>query len=175
MRYVPGRRFSVNARTTRVIPRLFARNERVILLFDTQVGPMALVMVGAILVGSIGTVWAGTVTPRGRPIPQVTNTPPENRQQPIDSHGTPHGRLLPRAALVHTWRYDEGGQAELTFARGQEIGRFNMGSTVILLLPPDSVTWAPSLSPGTPVRMGMVVGSMVSGPLAPRSAGGRTI
>nr|VFJ50181.1 MAG: phosphatidylserine decarboxylase [Candidatus Kentron sp. FM]VFJ75687.1 MAG: phosphatidylserine decarboxylase [Candidatus Kentron sp. FM]VFK22363.1 MAG: phosphatidylserine decarboxylase [Candidatus Kentron sp. FM] len=128
MRYVPGRLFSVNAGTTRVIPRLFARNERVIFRFDTQIGPMALVMVGAIFVGSIDTVWAGTITPS-------------------------------RRRAIHAWRYGDEQQTEFSFQRGQEIGRFNMGSTVILLLPPDSVTWAPPLHPGMPIKMGTVMGS----------------
>jgi len=136
MRHVPGRLFSVNASTTRVIPRLFARNERVVMHFDTTADTraqggekklMALVMVGAIFVGSIETVWAGTVTP---------------------SH----------VRSTRTWQYDELQQSEYTFQQGQEIGRFNMGSTVILLFPPDTVTWDPSLYPGAPLRMGMPIG-----------------
>lgn len=132
MRYVPGRLFSVNAATVRVIPRLFARNERVILLFDTEAGPMALVMVAAIFVGGIETVWAGSVA-------------------------------SPRRSAVHTWRYGHGNDSRGPgpFRRAEEIARFNMGSTVVLLFPPDSVTWDPSLSPGAPVRMGASVGRAI--------------
>nr|VFK32777.1 MAG: phosphatidylserine decarboxylase [Candidatus Kentron sp. MB]VFK76541.1 MAG: phosphatidylserine decarboxylase [Candidatus Kentron sp. MB] len=129
MRYIPGRLFSVNAATTRVIPRLFMRNERVIMVFDTATGPLALVMVGAIFVGGIETVWAGPITP---------------------SHGQ----------STSIWRYDESRHPELTFQQGQEIARFNMGSTVILLSPPGSVDWAPSLQAGAPLRMGAPIGVM---------------
>lgn len=136
MRYVPGRLFSVNAATTRVIPRLFARNERVIGLFDTAIGPLALVMVGAIFVGSIETVWAGTVTPAPR-------------------------------RIAHIRRYGHERRAESAFRRGQEIGRFNMGSTVILLFPPDGIAWAPDLYPGAPIEMGTTIGHVIR--VQPRS------
>jgi phosphatidylserine decarboxylase len=101
MVYVPGRLFSVNQRTTRVVPNLFARNERVICLFETAFGPMALILVGAIFVGCIETVWAGTVTPN-------------------------------RSSQIQHWRYPEKTAPFLQ--RGEEMGRFNMGSTVIVLL-----------------------------------------
>ncbi len=101
MVYVPGRLFSVNQRTTRVVPNLFARNERVICLFETEFGPMALILVGALFVGSIETVWAGTVTPN-------------------------------RSSKIEHWHYSE--QTAPVLQRGAEMGRFNMGSTVIVLL-----------------------------------------
>jgi phosphatidylserine decarboxylase len=120
MVHVPGRLFSVNASTSRVVPSLYARNERLVCLFDTAVGPMALVLVGAIFVGSMQTVWAGEVTP-------------------------PYGHQ------VVTTRYDG---ADIRLARGAELGRFNMGSTVIVLFPRDRITWADERLPGWPVRMG---------------------
>ncbi len=127
MVYVPGRLFSVNPATARALPGLFARNERVACLFDTAVGPMALVMVGALFVGSIETVWAGEVTPPPRKAVDVTV-------------------------------YPETGQHAVTLARGAELGRFNMGSTVILLFGPRTVSWARELAPDLPVRMGQALG-----------------
>ncbi|MBA3564706.1 MAG: phosphatidylserine decarboxylase, partial [Gammaproteobacteria bacterium] len=103
MIFVPGRLFSVNDATARSVPRLFARNERVIAIFETSAGPLAVVLVGALCVGSIETVWAGEVTPGG-------------------------GRRLARR------RYPDHGPGALRFERNAEIGRFNMGSTVIVLL-----------------------------------------
>jgi phosphatidylserine decarboxylase len=121
---VPGRLFSVNLTTSRLVPRLFARNERVIALFETPWGPLAVILVGAIFVASIDTVWAGTLTP------------PSRRSAAADP-ATP-----------------------LQLGRGAEMGRFNMGSTVILLLPPGRVNWGPQLRPGLPVRMGQRLGRM---------------
>ncbi len=121
MIHVPGRLFSVNPATTRVIPSLFARNERVVSLFDTAVGPMALVKVGAVNVGSIETVWAGEVTP-------------------------PAGRV------VRTFRY--AGDEAISLKKGEEMGRFNMGSTVIVVFGPDAVEWADGIQPGATVRLG---------------------
>ena len=120
MLHVPGRLFSVNPPTTRAVPRLFARNERVACLFDTDAGPMALVMVGAMNVASIETVWAGEITP-------------------------------PAARTVRAWTYPEG---EVRLEKGAELGRFNMGSTVILLFAKDRIRWEPDYAPGSPVRMG---------------------
>lgn len=128
--HVPGRLFSVNATTAARVSRLYARNERVVTVFDTAVGLLAVVLVGAIFVGGIETVWQGPVTPpRGR------------RLQPLP---------LPTPAP--------------TLARGAELGRFNMGSTVILLLPRGSVAWLPQQSRGLPVRMGTALGLLTSEP-----------
>ncbi len=126
MVHVPGRLFSVNPATARAVPRLFARNERVVSLFDTAVGPMALVKVGALFVAGIETVWAGLVTP-------------------------PAGRTVRR------WVYPREEAPALR--RGEEMGRFNMGSTVILLFGPDAVAWAPELAHGSGVCMGQPIGS----------------
>ncbi|HLA75072.1 MAG TPA: archaetidylserine decarboxylase [Gammaproteobacteria bacterium] len=130
MTYVPGRLFSVNTRTARAVPRLFARNERVITIFDTEAGPMAVILVGALFVGSMETVWEGTITP-------------------------PYGRS------VHTWDYrrQEAG-SPIILERGQELGRFNMGSTVIVLFGPNQMDWDSAITEDAPTRMGQLLGRL---------------
>jgi phosphatidylserine decarboxylase len=126
---VPGRLFSVNAATTRVVKRLFARNERVAsLMKNPVVGDFYLIAVGAIFVGSIETVWHGVVTP-------------------------PHGGFLQR------WDYDD--DPSLHLAKNQEMGRFNMGSTVILLFKPGTVRWTEELQVDTPVSLGQKLGEII--------------
>jgi phosphatidylserine decarboxylase len=126
MLHIPGRLFSVNPTTTRLVPSLFARNERVVCLFDTAAGPMAIILVGAIFVASIDTVWAGAVAPASR--------------------------------RVATWHYGEQLAKPIELARGQEMGRFNMGSTVILLYGPEQMDWLDTLQAGTELRMGAQIG-----------------
>lgn len=121
--HIPGRLFSVNTATAAQVPRLFARNERVVCLFETDFGPMALILVGALFVGSMSTVWAGDITPRRK---------------------ARSSELGPRDAPIR-------------LERGAEMGRFNMGSTVILLLE-RGVQWAPALVPGSVVRVGESIG-----------------
>jgi phosphatidylserine decarboxylase len=120
--YVPGRLFSVNAATAAGVPRLFARNERVLTLFDTAFGQMALIMVGALNVGSMATVWAGDITPAPRRA--VTTLPPRS----------------------------------VTLDKGEELGRFNMGSTVILLFEKNRAALNPSLRAGARVKLGESIG-----------------
>jgi phosphatidylserine decarboxylase len=120
--YVPGRLFSVNAVTAAQVPRLFARNERVITLFDTAGGEMALILVGALNVGSMATVWAGDITPAARRV--VTALPPQ----------------------------------AVTLEKGEEMGRFNMGSTVILLFQAGRARWHPETRAGATVRLGQSLG-----------------
>lgn len=120
--YVPGRLFSVNAVTAAQVPRLFARNERVITLFDTAGGQMALILVGALNVGSMATVWAGDVTPAARRV--ITTLPPQ----------------------------------AVTLEKGEEMGRFNMGSTVILLFQAGRARWHPETRAGATVRLGQSLG-----------------
>jgi phosphatidylserine decarboxylase len=128
MIHVPGRLFSVNDTTTRRVPRLFARNERVICLFETDLGPMAVILVGAIFVASIETVWAGLITPASR--------------------------------QVRRWDYPPGRSEEpIRLDKGEEMGRFNMGSTVILLFGKDRVEWLDALEPGQTVKMGQTLGN----------------
>lgn len=133
--YVPGRLFSVAPHTTRAINRLFTRNERLVCLFDTATGPMAVVMVGAIFVSCMETVWCGTVNPR-------------------------MGMALQARDFTHA----TGTPVELT--RGSEMGRFNMGSTVILLFGPGQATWSGDLAAGRPVRTGQAIGTLQPGPPA---------
>ncbi|MEM7260019.1 MAG: archaetidylserine decarboxylase, partial [Pseudomonadota bacterium] len=124
MHYVPGRLFSVAPHTVRTVPRLFARNERVVALFDSSAGKLAMVLVGAINVAAIETVWAGLITP------------------PAGSH------------IKHC---DYSTEQQIKLVKGQEMGRFNMGSTVILLAEHGSI-WQDSLREGSTVRMGELIG-----------------
>lgn len=132
MLHVPGRLFSVNDTTTRQVPRLFARNERVISLFETELGPMAVILVGAIFVSSIETVWAGAITPVARQV-CTWNYPPEIPTEPV------------------------------FLEKGKEMGRFNMGSTVILLFGKDAMDWMEELTPGQTVYVGEQIGSTQAG------------
>jgi phosphatidylserine decarboxylase len=124
MVYIPGKLFSVNPVTAENVPNLFARNERVACIFDTAAGPMALVLVGAMIVGSVETVWSGVVAPGSG---QVTAT-----------------------------RY-EGEQAR-QFAKGEEMGRFRLGSTVVMVMPKGCVRWNDEQVAGKQVRMGEAFG-----------------
>lgn len=122
MIYVPGKLFSVNGLTASHVPNLFARNERVVCLFDTELGPMAMVLVGAMFVASMCTTWSGVVTPT-RPR-KVTQT-----------------------------RYQE----PVVLNRGDEMGYFNFGSTVILLFGKDRIRWEDGCQAGAKVRMGQAI------------------
>lgn len=125
--YAPGRLFSVNPATARTMKNLFGRNERVICHVDTPAGPSALVLVGALFVGSMETVWHGQITP------------PHNRKSP-----------LPPANPGLRNRQ-----------RGEEVGRFNMGSTVVLVFPPDAVQFDQCLKPGQAISMGNAIGKLL--------------
>jgi phosphatidylserine decarboxylase len=126
MIHVPGRLFSVNRVTTSAVHNLFARNERLICEFETDNGPMIMILVGAIFVGSMETVWSGLVTPVSRRI----------------SH----------------WNYTRQPPEQIFLRKGEEMGRFNMGSTVILLFPENRVDWDPEHVAGQHVRMGQRIG-----------------
>jgi len=131
--YVPGRLFSVNDTTARTVPRLFARNERVILQFDGACGPCVLVLVGALFVGSMSTVWHGDIAPRRA-----------------------------RAAVALPLPAAVGAPAPARLARSAELGRFNMGSTVIVLLPPGAAAWEGALAPASVLRVGQPIGRLIS-------------
>ncbi len=122
MIHVPGALFSVNPTTARGVPGLFARNERVVCVFDSARGPWVLVLVGATIVGSMATVWHGVVNP-------------------------------PRPGTVRQWAYEPG---QHLLRQGQEMGRFLLGSTVVLLLP-GPLGFDPGWRPGGPVRMGQAM------------------
>ncbi|MGB2078948.1 MAG: archaetidylserine decarboxylase [Vibrio sp.] len=124
MIYVPGDLFSVNPLTAENVENLFARNERVVCIFDTEFGPMAQVLVGATIVGSIELVWAGTVTP-------------------------------PRGNSVYRWDYPATGDKAVTLKKGEEMGRFKLGSTVINLFAKDSIRFDSSMALGETTRLGM--------------------
>jgi phosphatidylserine decarboxylase len=125
MMYVPGKLFSVSPTTTQGIDNLFARNERVINIFNTEIGSMALIMVGAIFVGSMETVWAGEITPSG--IGEKTTGYHVTRDELIRLH------------------------------KGEEMGRFNMGSTVILLFEKGQLNWNEGIRVDAGIKMGQVI------------------
>jgi len=126
MIHVPGQLFSVNPTTVENVPALFARNERVVCLFDTAAGPMAMILVGAIFVASIETVWHGEVTP-------------------------------PTRKDIRNWKYDD---KKITYRKGEEMGRFNMGSTVILLHANNAINWNEDLKSEDIVRLGEAIGKI---------------
>ncbi|KUM54336.1 archaetidylserine decarboxylase [Rheinheimera sp. EpRS3] len=123
MIYVPGELFSVNPLTAECVKDLFALNERVVTIFDTELGPMALVLVGATIVASIETVWAGTVTP-------------------------------PAGKNVFRWSYPAHGKNAITLEKGAEMGRFKLGSTIVLAFPANKLQFLADQQPGTVTRMG---------------------
>lgn len=120
MIYVPGELYSVNPATARGVPGLFARNERVVCVFESAQGPFVLTLVGATIVGSMATVWHGVVNP-------------------------------PRGKQVQVWNYAD---QQIVLKRGEEMGRFLLGSTVVLLFPKPAVSFNPAWSPAAGVRLG---------------------
>ncbi len=130
MIYVPGALFSVNPVTARGVPNLFARNERVVCVFESREhGPFVMVLVGATIVGSMATVWHGVVNP-------------------------------PRPGRVVRWDYRDSG---ISLRKGQEMGRFLLGSTIVMLFPKDVVTFHPDWAPTHPVRLGEAMGTIAGG------------
>ena len=125
MIYVPGALFSVNPTTARGVPGLFARNERVVCVFESEFGPFVLTLVGATIVGSMATVWHGLVNP-------------------------------PRPGVVREWRYE--GPTAVNLQKGQEMGRFLLGSTVVMLFPKNSLAFNPDWAPTRPIVMGEAMG-----------------
>ena len=123
MIYVPGALFSVNPLTARGVPGLFARNERVVCVFDTDHGPLVLALVGATIVGSMATVWHGVVNP-------------------------------PRSKRLREWHYDRPDDQRVELAQGEEMGRFLLGSTVVLLMPNGALRFNPDWAPGRTIRLG---------------------
>ena len=121
MIYVPGKLFAVNTHTARAVNAVFAKNERVINIFNTDIGPMAMVMVGALFVGSMETVWAGQITPA-------------------------------KDRIISNTQYSDG--ETISLEQGQEMGRFNMGSTVILLFPKDVMQWSADIVADKTIVMG---------------------
>jgi len=123
MIFVPGALFSVNPRTALGVPDLFARNERVVCVFDSDDGPFVSILVGATIVGSIATVWHGVVNPRG-------------------------------AREVREWLYPPD---QWVFRKGDEMGRFLLGSTIVLLFPQHRLDFNPEWAPAREVRLGEVM------------------
>lgn len=127
MIYVPGELFSVNPFLAQHIPNLFARNERVICVFDTPFGSMVQILVGATITASMSTVWAGVINP-------------------------------PRSPLVRTWNYPAEGEQAVVLKKGDEMGAFLLGSTVINLFAPNRIQLNETLNAGTATRMGEILG-----------------
>lgn len=121
--YVPGKLFSVNTKTTDVVPNLFSRNERLITVFDTPAGKMAVILVGAMIVGSIQTTWMA---------------------EPI------RGKQITREVVP----------TDASFEKGDELGFFKLGSTVILLFEKDRIQWNSAFQPGSPIQMGQCLAAM---------------
>lgn len=129
MIYVPGALFSVNPATARGVPGLFARNERVVCVFESEFGPFVLTLVGATIVGSMATVWHGLVNP-------------------------------PRTREVREWTY---AQDQVVLKKGDEMGRFLLGSTVVLLFPENTMRFNPKWEAAGAVRLGEMMGESLSG------------
>jgi len=123
--YIPGRLFAVKPSTVNTVPHLFARNERVVCLFETALGPMAVILVGALIVASIHTVWGGQLAP--------------NETSNIICEDTTH----------------------VTLQKGEELGHFQLGSTTIVLFPKNTMSFAPSLHPGSSIRLGESLGQRI--------------
>ncbi|RUO29394.1 phosphatidylserine decarboxylase [Aliidiomarina sedimenti] len=130
MTYVPGDLFSVNPLTAANVPGLFARNERVVCFFDSAQGPFTLTLIGATIVASIETVWAGTVTP-------------------------------PTGPRIHSWEYPAQGFNAVTLKKGEEMGRFKLGSTVVLTFPDEMMFFEENLQADDVTRMGEVMGQLI--------------
>jgi len=128
MIHVPGDLFSVNPVTARGVPGLFARNERVVCIFEGERGPFVLVLVGATIVGSMATVWHGVVNP-------------------------------PRPGHLREWRYED---QQLRFRQGDEMGRFLLGSTVVMLFPQGTLQFNAEWAPQRPIRLGEKMGGRLS-------------
>ena len=126
MVYVPGELFSVNPVTAQGVPGLFARNERVVCVFESVRGPFVLVLVGAAIVGSMATVWQGVICP-------------------------PRGR-------VREWRYDD---QSVELQQGDEMGRFLLGSTVVMLFPKGPLSFNPGWAPAGSVRLGEIMANAI--------------
>ncbi len=139
MVYVPGDLYSVNPLTAQNINNLFARNERVICYFDTEFGPMAQILVGATIVGSIETSWAGTINPT-------------------------------REGVIRRWRYPARNESgALLLQKGQEMGRFKLGSTVINLFTHDKISLCNTLTAGTITRLGQPLATSLTPDTVPNS------
>jgi len=131
MIYVPGELFSVNPLTANNVPDLFARNERVVTIFDTEHGALAMVLVGATIVASIETTWAGTITP-------------------------------PAGKDIFRWQYPAKGVDAITFNKGDEMGRFKLGSTVVSAFAPNMVDFIPDAGSETVTRLGELYATLTA-------------
>jgi phosphatidylserine decarboxylase len=128
MIYVPGKLFSVNPTVIRAIPNIFARNERLICIFDTDRGAMAVILVGAMLVAGIHTAWSGAI----------------------------------KTSKTTTWCYPDHLEEPIILSKGEYLGHFQLGSTVIVLFPPHTIHWETTLKENAIVRMGQSIGYVIT-------------
>ena len=128
MIFIPGDLFSVNPLTAQNVPNLFARNERAVAIFSTAIGPMAMVLVGATIVGSIETVWEGTLKAQ------------KNKE-------------------IQYWDYKD---QDIVLEKGDEMGRFKLGSTIVALFPKDSIAFSEALAPSSVTRLGKLFATIKS-------------
>ncbi len=131
MIYVPGDLFSVNPLTANNVPNLFSRNERVVCIFDTEHGELGMVLVGATIVASIETVWAGTITP-------------------------------PAGKEIFRWQYPTKGISSISFKKGDEMGRFKLGSTVVSTFSPNMIEFEPNATSNTITRLGELYANIIT-------------
>lgn len=129
--YIPGRLFSVSPSSVNCISNVLTRNERLVTIFDTDIGPLAIILVGAIVVASIETVWGGAIIPN-------------------------------KLHNIQAWSYDNPADAPIILPKGAELGRFKLGSTVIMLSVRDAILWNKHLIPNANVQMGQLLGNKVS-------------
>lgn len=132
MIYIPGTLFSVNGKAVKNIPNIFTKNERVVCIFNTSLGRVAVILVGAMIVGGIETFWHGTITPPHKCKKKIT-----------------------------TWNYDTSTAKHIKLFKGEEMGLFNLGSTVILLFEKNNVAWSKSLNTGNSIVLGEKIATTI--------------
>lgn len=128
MTYIPGKLFSVNPSVCNTVENVFANNERVVAVFNTEIGKIAIVLVGAIIVGGISTVWHGSITP-------------------------------PHTNEIKTWRYSNSSNQHIKLSKGEEMGLFNVGSTVVMLFEKEEINFDTSLQLEQTLQLGNKIAS----------------
>lgn len=151
-RHIPGRLLSVAPSAVRAIPKLFARNERLVTVWQTHAGIFALIPIGALNVGSIETVWDDDSGSPELGAQSDAHNPLAHAEPPTKPQSNQRVSGKPELGHSPSCRYE--------LCQGEELGRFNLGSTVILLFPQGKVDWRPELSNGSRVAMGQTIGEL---------------